>query len=49
MMMGGQGGASDSKKGAKNPGLGYIAPKLEDEGDGGPAAQASRAGRRGDA
>ncbi len=47
MMMGGGGaGGSNDKKG-KRVGLGYIAPTLEDEGDGGPAANASRGGSRG--
>lgn len=47
MMMGGGGaGGSNDKKG-KRAGLGYIAPTLEDEGDGGPAANASRGGSRG--
>lgn len=49
MMMGGGGGAAGSdKKGGKRGLGGYLAPKLEDEGDGGPAARASRAGGRGD-
>lgn len=49
MMMGGGGGAAGSdKKGSKRGLGGYLAPKLEDEGDGGPAARASRAGGRGD-
>ncbi len=49
MMMGGGGGAAGSdKKGGKRGLRGYLAPKLEDEGDGGPAARASRAGGRGD-
>ncbi|QIM19337.1 hypothetical protein G7066_13530 [Leucobacter coleopterorum] len=46
MMMGGQGGGAADKKNAKRSGLGYVAPKIEDEGDGGPAAAASRAGSR---
>ncbi|WP_052961212.1 MULTISPECIES: hypothetical protein [unclassified Leucobacter] len=49
MMMGGGGGAAGAdKKGSKRGLGGYLAPKLEDEGDGGPAARASRAGGRGD-
>ena len=47
MMMGGGAGGSEKKQ-AKKSGLGgYIAPHLDDEGDGGPAADASRAGSRG--
>ena len=47
MMMGGGGaGGGAEKKSAKSGLGGYIAPKLEDEGDGGPAARASRAGGR---
>ncbi|GAA1776250.1 hypothetical protein [Leucobacter iarius] len=49
MMMGGGGGAAGAdKKGSKRGLGGYLAPKLEDEGDGGPASRASRAGSRGD-
>ena len=49
MMMGGGGGAAGSdKKGSKRGLGGYLAPKLEDEGDGGPASRASRAGSRND-
>lgn len=47
-MMGGGGGGSDEKKKRNEPGLGYIAPKYEDGGENGPAADASRAGRRRD-
>ena len=48
-MMGGAGaGGSDEKKKKGGAGLGYLAPKFEDEGDGGPAADASRAGSRSD-
>ena len=45
-MMGGGGGGGGTEKKSARSGLGYIAPKLEDEGDGGPAARASRAGGR---
>ncbi len=46
MMMGGGAGGGAEKKSARSGLGGYIAPKLEDEGDGGPAARASRAGGR---
>ncbi|WP_206542600.1 hypothetical protein, partial [Leucobacter chromiiresistens] len=47
MMMGGGGAGGAAEKKSPKSGLGgYIAPKLEDEGDGGPAARASRAGSR---
>lgn len=48
MMGAGGAGGGDDKKKRKEPGLGYIAPKYDDEGDNGPAADASRAGRRTD-
>lgn len=47
-MLGAGGAGSDEKKKRNEPGLGYIAPKFEDEGENGPAADASRAGRRRD-
>ncbi|WP_200330090.1 hypothetical protein [Leucobacter sp. L43] len=46
MMMGGGAGGGAEKKSARSGLGGYIAPKLEDEGDCGPAARASRAGGR---
>ncbi len=46
MMGGGGAGGAAEKKSPKSGLGGYIAPKLEDEGDGGPAARASRAGSR---
>ncbi|QBE49391.1 hypothetical protein [Leucobacter triazinivorans] len=48
-MMMGAAGAGGTEKKSRKPGLGgYLAPKLEDEGDQGPAARASRAGSRGE-
>lgn len=47
MMGGGGGGGAGSDKQGRSGGLGYIAPKLEDEDEGGPAANASRGGSRG--
>ncbi|WP_336659094.1 hypothetical protein [Leucobacter sp. USHLN153] len=46
MMMGAGAGGSDQKKKGARSGLGYLAPKIEDEREGGPAADASRAGSR---
>lgn len=46
-MMMGAAGAGGSEKKSRKPGLGgYLAPKLDDEDDLGPAARASRAGSR---